>query len=492
MAMAGAPLDGIAPPPGGTKLSVAPDTASASTPTDLTPILAEFLDRHLVYPLVEFAHTSGAFADEDMLAAKLNVIEPTHMVDFAMEIYSELHGGADAPAAMAGRRNRVIMVLQELEAEAEPLLKLLQDPDAMAAAATASGGGALTLAGLTASSGGTITADTVDVLYDLGKFQFECGNYEAAGDHLRVFRALAPEGERTLSALWGSLASHILMAEWPGALNDLNALKDAIDAVKTATPLNPLQQLQARCWLIHWALFVYFSHPDGPDGLVELLFSEKYLNAIQTNCPHIIRYLAVAVIASRTMSAPRRRSAMSDLVRLVKQESYTFKDPVTDFVTCLYVDFDFEGAEHILAKCAATLSADYFLESSRDAFVDAARVTTFETYARLHAVMDIAALADKLAMTPPEAEKWVVNLIRQASLDATMDASASHVHLRTPCPSVYEQVVDLTKGLSARATVLAANFDRKEGYTAGAGPTLVSLRVPPPFLSTSTALGRTF
>jgi len=45
-------------------------------------------------------------------------------------------------------------------------------------------------------------------------------------------------------------------------------------------------------------------------------FVISYLNAIQTMCPHILRYLATAVIINRS-----RRAAMKDLVKVIQQVS---------------------------------------------------------------------------------------------------------------------------------------------------------------------------
>lgn len=42
---------------------------------------------------------------------------------------------------------------------------------------------------------------------------------------------------------------------------------------------------------------------------------------------------------------------MKDLIRVIGQEAYEYRDPVTDFLHCLFVDFDFEGAQAQLAKC---------------------------------------------------------------------------------------------------------------------------------------------
>lgn len=40
----------------------------------------------------------------------------------------------------------------------------------------------------------------------------------------------------------------------------------------------------------------------------------------------------------------------------------------------------------------------------------------------LHSLSPLSMLADKLNMTPEEAERWIVNLIRNARLDAKIDS----------------------------------------------------------------------
>jgi len=48
------------------------------------------------------------------------------------------------------------------------------------------------------------------------------------------------------------------------------------------------------------------------------------MNAIQTNSQHLLRYLAAAVIVNK-----RRRNVMKDLVKIIEQESYEYRDPIT-------------------------------------------------------------------------------------------------------------------------------------------------------------------
>lgn len=119
-------------------------------------------------------------------------------------------------------------------------------------------------------------------------------------------------------------------------------------------------------------------------------------------CPHILRYLATAVIINRS-----RRSALKDLVKVIQQESYTyrfvkiinyeklltttkcFRDPITEFLEHLYVNFDFDGARQKLHECQIVLFNDFFLISCLDEFVENARLMIFETFCRIHQCISI-------------------------------------------------------------------------------------------------------
>jgi hypothetical protein len=67
-------------------------------------------------------------------------------------------------------------------------------------------------------------------------------------------------------------------------------------------------------------------------------------------------------------------------------------------------------------------------------------------------------LADKLQMSSSEAERWIVNLIRNAKLDAKLDSQANLVVMSMSHPSVYQKIIEKTKGLSFRSSVLANNL----------------------------------
>lgn len=419
---------------------------------DLTGTISEYLDRHMVMPLLEFVENNpsmqGVYKQSDLMQAKLDLISNTNMVDYAVEIHNELHG-TEAPEELLKRRDMVLNAMQMLQEDASPLLSILGDEKLMAELTES---GSFTMDHL--SENFEITTEVLEAVYEYGKFQFDCGNYEDTAELMHVYRLLmnGRNPEREFFALWGKLAADVLVGQWDAALEDVNALKDVIDSSGRSVQLNPLQQLQHRTWLIHWSLFVFFNHENGRNGITDLLFSEKYLNTIQTNCPHILRYLTTAVITNK-----RRRGAMNELIRVIQQESYSYSDPITEFVKCLHVNFDFEGAQDLLQKCEDTLKRDFFLVGTREDFLEDARLTIFETYCRIHQVIDIGMLATKLNMDRDEAEKWVVNLIRNARLDAKINSKENQVIMGITVPSVYEQVVESTRNLMSRGAMLAQN-----------------------------------
>jgi len=420
---------------------------------DLTTHLGKYLDRHLVFPLIEFLSANNIYDENELLEGKLELLSNTNMVDFAMDVHRTLYQEREIPPTLHGKRIQVVEQFTKLQAENEPVRKIFEDPEFQRLVETSRDSKQLLELVVKRYD---FKPELLDTVYEFAKLLYECGNYSGAAEYLYFHRLLVgPSDKHFLNGLWGKLASEILMQNWETALEDLNRLKDFIDNNSFG---NSLQLLHQRTWLIHWSLFVYFNHPKGRELIIEMfLYQQQYLNAIQTTCPHILRYLATAVIINKQS----RRTYMKDLIKVIQQESYTYKDPITEFLEHLYVKFDFDGAQQKLKECETVLNSDFFLVACAESFIENARLMIFETFCRIHQCISIKMIAEKLHMTPEEAERWIVNLIRNARLDAKIDSKLGHVIMGTQAVSPYHQLIEKTKTLTLRSQMLAVNIEKK-------------------------------
>lgn len=71
-------------------------------------------------------------------------------------------------------------------------------------------------------------------------------------------------------------------------------------------------------------------------------------------------------------------------------------------------------------------------------------------------------LADKLNMETDEAECWIVNLIRNARLDAKIDSKLGHVIMGTQPTSPYNQLIEKMDSLAVRSESLMSLIDQRE------------------------------
>lgn len=427
---------------------------------DLTPTLGQHLDPHLLIPSLEFLSEKKIYDETDMLKSKLHLISKTNMIDYAIDIHKMIYPDQEAPSDLIYKRNNVFKKLERLDKLNQTFLDLFAEPEVHEKLEKSRDSRDL----IESLKVHGFKLEMLDHLYDLAKFQYECGKYDKVVELLSILRIfVSPADKHYMPIFWGTLACHILMSDWDNALEDYNRLKDHIDNSST----NCLMTLQQRTWLIHWGLFIFYNHPQGKEALTEMFletnFAKKqnskqmyYTHALQTLCPHILRYLTVAVIVSK-----QRRQYMKDLVRVIQSESHAYRDSITEFVECLCVNFDFDAAQGKLRECEEVISNDFFLFNCMSEFMENARLFIFETFCQIHECISINKLSEKLNMNENEAERWIVDLIRNARLDAKIDSKHGHVFMGTQAVSPYNQLLEKTKAMYMRTQVLTMNLNRR-------------------------------
>jgi translation initiation factor 3 subunit E len=102
---------------------------------DLTSKVSPFLDRHMMFPLLEYLDsliankTMTSYSSKDVAAARLSLLRPTHMVDYASDIYKEVHDGQAVPKEMEDQKLKVYSDLEDLRKGCKVLEDLVQNQE---------------------------------------------------------------------------------------------------------------------------------------------------------------------------------------------------------------------------------------------------------------------------------------------------------------------------------------------------------------------------
>ncbi|VDL96219.1 unnamed protein product [Schistocephalus solidus] len=361
---------------------------------DLTKKISHYLDRHLVVPLLEYISVKNMYDADSILRTKLDLLMKTSMVDFAGCTYKTLHDTDELPEEMVKKRQEAVDRIREVEEKMAPINNIFST-ETMKEMVQCKVAKEL-FQNLEAKYG--FKQEMLDDMFEAARVFYDSGLYNIASDYLRIIRQLvSPSDSRHLHACWGRLASEILVQSWDEALDDLEKLKDAIDCQSDDRTLTP----------------------------------------------HLLRYVVVCVVVSTDKK--KKKNQLRDVVHLIQQESYSYRDPITAFLECLYVKFDFDGAQQQIKICETVIPNDFFLTGCYEDFMENARLLMFEAFCRIHNCVGINMLAEKLNMNVDDAESWIVNLIRSADMDAKIDSKKGLVFMGTQTVSPYQKVVEKTR-----------------------------------------------
>ena len=111
-----------------------PNAEDAST-YDLTSVISPHLDLHMMFPLLEYldsliSSNSISYSSSDVALARLALLKPTHMVDYAIDMFQMIHGeDAAIPKEMEEQKASVYKELEELREGASKMDELFKNVD---------------------------------------------------------------------------------------------------------------------------------------------------------------------------------------------------------------------------------------------------------------------------------------------------------------------------------------------------------------------------
>jgi translation initiation factor 3 subunit E len=115
-------------------MTAAPAPTEDASTYDLTSQISPHLDLHMIFPLLEYldsliSSNSISYSSADVAAARLSLLKPTHMVDYAMDIYREVNGSEEVPKEMEEQKERVFRELEELREGAGRMDELFRNEE---------------------------------------------------------------------------------------------------------------------------------------------------------------------------------------------------------------------------------------------------------------------------------------------------------------------------------------------------------------------------
>jgi translation initiation factor 3 subunit E len=155
----------------------------------------------------------------------------------------------------------------------------------------------------------------------------------------------------------------------------------------------------------------------------------------------------------------KRRDILRNSLEEIQSVSHLYSDCFSQLVESLYDRFDFDEAQEHLKKCLEIMKQDFFLHAFGDKFLYEVRVAMCELYCGLNRRVDMTMLSEKMLLSDDEAEKWMVDMVRgTTALDgAKIDSSGKQVIMPAPSKSGHQKVMDRSRELTVRSSILTAN-----------------------------------
>lgn len=428
----------------------------------INPVLLYPIFSHLLL-ILPYIFLLQMYEDKQIQQALLAVAKQTKMQGLVISTWQELNGADDdtVPQELGDEREAVLQQYMEAQESAQKLLDLIESGDVAELLAN----GEFNFK--TVEEKFDITAADVEALYAAARFQYDCGEYDAAARCLYFYRALVDDhSDEYLQAQWGKLAAEISSESWDEAKNDWDALAGLLQhrSKYQSSSAVKLAALEQRCWLLHWSLFVFFNTENGMSELADCFLQPQNVNIIQQLCPWLLRYVIIALVVQR-----RRRSELLSIGRLLRADVHgSFRDPIITFIEDLQVNCDLEGAAAAMVAAEQVFASDYFLATfgrteSRDLaaeFMAAAKSMYFEQYCHTHSVLDLKAVSEAVGMPLVEADHLLAGMIREGHLDAKIDAKTDTVLIQPRTASVHQVVASKTRDLVMRTRVLSDDIER--------------------------------
>ncbi|KNH09275.1 eukaryotic translation initiation factor 3 subunit E [Perkinsela sp. CCAP 1560/4] len=430
-------------------------------PYDLTDTTLSYVDRHLAITLLDTMQTNKSpYSEKSLLHAQYKLCTGTQLysdlIDLAEDVVPE-EKLSDAQSeyklkqeALAAERDRLLLgegvskykAFLSTEENKVRYQKMCDDTS-------------IATRGLEVFE---LKDDNLKEIFHFAQSVYQYGQYGECRSILRFLAFVKPSQYRyDEKRMWGQLACEILCAKhgdegvkWQDAIRSLNAIMDSLEHVKRPVFTT------IRC--LHWGLFTHLLSgvPQGRDQLIELFLNEKNFSIIFSHAQHLLRYVLVCLMTTRTLwlrGNAHGHPMVRELVQVLKDINFEYSDPIVEMFSALFIMCDTKRAIDVLASAVTTVRNDVFLKPYAEEFLETARRQIFEDYCKTHGRVSLRHIATSIGIASEEAEKWVVNVLRNSKMNGRIHEENGNVFVVTE-----RQTIALSEAITEKSSAIVTRL----------------------------------
>jgi hypothetical protein len=190
-------------------------------------------------------------------------------------------------------------------------------------------------------------------MYRLAKLYYEEGQFEQSYELVKKLEKQYLNEILDIKTTWARLYCEILLED-AKVRKTTERLKRKLDefekkekAARKGQPFAKLNELVKESYsrrreFLHLATLAYFleTREESFERYVDYCSEEENSAVLQLFCPYLVRYLCVALMLNKTLHK-NRKFDLYTLVEALKRKIYKYRDPFTEFLTDLNIEFDF-------------------------------------------------------------------------------------------------------------------------------------------------------
>jgi translation initiation factor 3 subunit E len=335
-----------------------------------------YLDPHFLLPILDFLEEKKLAKESEVLDARIRAVSSTFMVDYLVDLFGKAK--QTIPEDLEQRKASVMAEFDTKQDILRPLLVVIETE------------GMDTIKNMSLADfclKYNLPTDVLDVLFEYARLSYQVGDYKTSSDLLKIYRILTSSSETTtvptdrqIRAMWGSIASYIVLEEYTAASELIGKLMEFFDT--TTLPKDKFSSGASGLWLLHWALLVLLKAQDSQalhSDLVPMILRDKYFNVVSVSSPYLWRYMSALVLltGSSVQQLPTNEMAL-----MISKDSEACEDPINAFIVDVFVHYNFDAAEKRIASISVT--DDYFLASHEAQLRSAAKALVDQVKQRLY------------------------------------------------------------------------------------------------------------